>query len=500
MVKYTYKHTYMKNVKSHTQVGFKHSHIHKKKEPHAIFYLKQRMSFWIATLSVFMFIAGNMVGQHGMYAFFASVLGDEDNTAIAYMGTVQPVASVVDYSCWAKLGGDWKVHTFRQAPESCHRTLPMYQSGENRDSLFSMGYMSSYEKTTEGSGTHDGIDIRVPVGTPVLSTMNGRIVTVGDQPRGYGKYIVVEHPDVPDPEDPTKKTTTLYTTYAHLSAFYVQKGDLVQKGNMIALSGSTGQSSGPHLHFQIDREEAPFHPYYATSQSDGYEYTVHPMLYVQSQFAPLEQATTLIARTESRRSQRITDPADVVVPRRIDDAQNQPVRVAQTTVPTQVEELSQKTIIARLQARREERVRERIADRDSRQVIASNNLGTGLFGSAPKIVVPEVASDQSVTEAAIGEVASVEISHDGYFTGRGWEKLRITLLDADGNVVKSPRLNKDLVLRTAYGEAEFRPATISPLDFVQGDVTVHMLPRGRRTVVIKVLPFDVLSRPMEYNR
>lgn len=490
----------MKNTKSHKQVGFKHNHIHKKKEPHAIFYLKQRTSFWIATLSVFMFITGNMVGQHGMYAFFASVLGDQDNTQIAYMGTTQPLAQVVDYSCWAKLGGDYKVHTFRQAPESCYRDLPAYHAGHARDVHFSMGHMSSYEETTEGSGTHNGIDIRVPVGTPVLSAMNGRIVAIGDQPRGYGKYVVVEHPDVPDPESPTKKTTTLYTTYAHLSSFYVAKGDLVQKGDQIALSGNSGKSTGPHLHFQMDREDAPYHPFYPTNQDDGYAYSVHPMLYVQSQFTPLEQSTTLVARTESRRSQRATRPQDVVAPRR----RTQPVRVARATVPTQVEELSQKTIIARLQSRREERVRQRIAERDSRQVIASNNLTTGLVGTAPRtqpvVAVREVASDRSITEAAIGEVASVEISHDGYFTGRGWEKVRITLLDADGNVVKSPRLNKDLVLRPAYGEAEFRPATISPLDFVDGEVTVHMLPRGRRTVVIKVLPFDVLSRPMQYNR
>ena len=493
----------MKNTKSHTQVGFKHNHIHKKKEPHAIFYLKQRTSFWIATLSVFMFVTGNMVGQHGMYAFFASVLGDQDNSQIAYMGTVLPVENVIDYSCWADFGGDYKVHTYRQAPEDCYRTLPTYQSGGNRDVQFSMGHMSSYERTTEGSGNHNGIDIRVPVGTPVLSVMNGRVVTVGDQPRGYGKYVVVEHPDVPDPESPTKKTTTLFTTYAHLSSFYVNKGDLVQKGNSIALSGNSGKSTGPHLHFQMDREDAPYHPYYPTNQNEGYEYTVHPMLYVQSQFTPLEQPSTLIARTESRRSQRATQPQDVVAPRRIDTTRAQPVRVARSTVPTQVEELSQKTIIARLQSRREQRVRQRIAQRDSRQVIASSNLATGLSAaapSAPVAAVRQVASDQTVVEGARGVVASVEISHDGYFTGRGWEKVRITLLDSDGNTVTNPRLDRDLVLRPAYGEAEFRPSTISPLDFVNGEVTVHMLPRGRRTVVVKVLPFDIISRPMQYNR
>ena len=479
----------MKNIKTHKQVGFSHNALHTQKHPHALFYIKQKTSFWIATLSVFMFVVGNMVGQNGMYAFFASVLGEQDNTAIAYTGTVLPVEQVIDYGCWARYGGDYKVHTYRQAPQECYRAMPTYRTGSARDEVFSMGYMSSYTETTEGSGTHDGIDIRVPVGTPVLAAMNGRVVQVGNQPRGYGQYIVIEHPDVPDPKDPQKKTVTLYTVYAHLSSVYVEEGNLLQKGTRIALSGNTGASTGPHLHFQIDREDAPFHPYYPSNQQDGYTYTVQPMYYVQSNYE--STASTLVASDRGRETQ-----------------------TSVVTVPSVVkqEEPTQKTIIARLQARREERIRERLAERNSRQVVASNALttGLGLVSAAPAASVPssaptteritDVAADTAVIEGATGEVSSVDIRHDGMFSGRGWEKVRITLLDSDGNTVTNPRLNTDLVLRTAYGEAEFRPSTISPLDFVRGETTVFMLPRGRRTVVINVLPLNVLSKPMEYNR
>jgi len=477
----------MKNTKTHKQLGFSHSALHTQKHPHGLFYIKQRASFWIATLSVFTFMVGNMVGQHGMYAFFASVLGEQDNTAIAYTGTVLPFENVIDYECWAQYGGDYKVHTYRQAPQECYRAMPSYQTGIARDDVFSMGYMSNYTDTTEGSGTHDGIDVRVPVGTPVLTVMNGRVVQVGNQPKGYGQYIVIEHPDVPDPQDPLHKRTTLYTVYAHLSSIYVAEGNLLQKGTRIALSGNSGQTTGPHLHFQIDRDDAPFHPYYPGNQRDGYAYTVQPLFYVQNNFESTT-ATTLVA---SDTSQETSTPT-VVIP-----------SIAQQ------EESTQKTIIARLQARREERVRERLAARDSREVIASNALTTGLVSAAPSTptVTPpptvhttDVAADTAVVEGTTGEVSSVDIRHDGMFSGRGWEKVRITLLDSDGNTVTNPRLNTDLVFRTAYGEAEFRPSTLSPLDFNQGEATVFILPRGRRTIVINVFPFNVLSKPMAYNR
>jgi hypothetical protein len=61
-------------------------------------------------------------------------------------------------------------------------------------------------------------------------------------------------------------------------------------------------------------------------------------------------------------------------------------------------------------------------------------------------------------------------------------------------------MSSDIYLRTAYGDAEYRPSIISPLDFEEGEVSVNMLPRGRRTIVIEVQPFGILSRPMRYNK
>ncbi|MDP7069590.1 MAG: M23 family metallopeptidase [Candidatus Peribacteraceae bacterium] len=493
----------MKDLKTHKNVEFKHNHLHKKKEPHAIFYLKQRMSFWVATLSVFTFLIGNMMGQHGWYGFWASVLGAEDNTAIAYMGTVMPLENIVDYGCWAELGGDYKVHTFRQSPESCRKPLPQYITASNRDNAYSMQYMSSYDKTVENSGTHVGIDVRVPVGTPVSVVMNGRIYKTGSQPHGFGNFVVVEHPNVPDPDNPTGGTVTLYSSYAHLSTVYGEVGDIVMKGDSVALSGNTGTSSGPHLDFQIIGDDAPFYPFYPSTQREGYAHSINPMLYVQSNYGSMREQSTVVARSQ-RRSRRADNPSVVVAPRRIQDAQEE----RHIAVPDEVkEEISQKTIIARLQARRESRIRERLATRDSRIALAtrSNALTTGLVTEStaqpePVVARREVASEETERAVSAHDVKSVEISHDGFFASRGWEKVTIRLLDEDGNVVTSPNMDTDLHLRAAYGTAEFRPSVLSPLDFEGGEATVHVLPRSRRTVVIVVQPFGITSRPLQFER
>ena len=91
-----------------------------------------------------------------------------------------------------------------------------------------------------GSGKlafHRGIDIAVPVGTPVRSIRKGRVVFAGDR-RGYGSTVIVEH----DNGD--------RTLYGHNSLVRVHSGDLVESGTVVAFSGNTGRSTGPHVHFE----------------------------------------------------------------------------------------------------------------------------------------------------------------------------------------------------------------------------------------------------------
>ncbi len=85
---------------------------------------------------------------------------------------------------------------------------------------------------------HPGVDIAVPTGSLVVAAMDGVVQEAG--PRGaYGKAILLAHG-----EDYISK-------YAHLSQIFVKEGDVVAKGEVIGLSGSTGRSTGPHLHFEV---------------------------------------------------------------------------------------------------------------------------------------------------------------------------------------------------------------------------------------------------------
>ncbi|MER5202279.1 peptidoglycan DD-metalloendopeptidase family protein [Streptomyces sp. NPDC002825] len=88
------------------------------------------------------------------------------------------------------------------------------------------------------SGYHTGVDFPVPTGTSVKAVAGGRVVSAG-WGGAYGYQIVIRHDD------------GRYSQYAHLSALTVREGQRVQAGQRIARSGSTGNSSGPHLHFEI---------------------------------------------------------------------------------------------------------------------------------------------------------------------------------------------------------------------------------------------------------
>lgn len=98
---------------------------------------------------------------------------------------------------------------------------------------------------------HNALDIAVPVGTPVQTTMDGTVVHAGWNNQGYGNLVIVENGEY-------------RTYYAHLSNIPVSVGDTVEAGAVIAYSGNTGNSTGPHLHYEIRRNKVPIDPTAAT--------------------------------------------------------------------------------------------------------------------------------------------------------------------------------------------------------------------------------------------
>jgi hypothetical protein len=91
---------------------------------------------------------------------------------------------------------------------------------------------------------HTGTDIAAPMGTPVVATYSGRI-TVADFLGGYGLTVVIRHED-----------NSIETLYGHLSEVFVRPGEMIQQGEVIGRVGSTGNSTGPHLHFELRQPTA----------------------------------------------------------------------------------------------------------------------------------------------------------------------------------------------------------------------------------------------------
>lgn len=111
----------------------------------------------------------------------------------------------------------------------------------------SSGFGNRMDPFTRGRAFHSGLDFPAATGTLVLSAGFGRVTFVGRK-SGYGNVVEITHDD------------GLVTRYAHLSGFIAKEGQLVRTGMPVARVGSTGRSTGPHLHFEVRRNDRALDP------------------------------------------------------------------------------------------------------------------------------------------------------------------------------------------------------------------------------------------------
>ncbi len=125
------------------------------------------------------------------------------------------------------------------------RTTPSLWPTVSRRVSSHYGYRS--DPFTSQTTWHDGIDFAGPLNDPVVAAAEGKVVTAGwDAARGYN--VVINHGN------------GFRTTYMHLNKLLVSEGDAVKKGERIGLLGSTGRSTGPHLHYTISRNGVTVDP------------------------------------------------------------------------------------------------------------------------------------------------------------------------------------------------------------------------------------------------
>ncbi len=106
---------------------------------------------------------------------------------------------------------------------------------------------------TGAPNLHEGLDLSAPAGMPILAAASGKVVKAGWH-GGYGMMVELSHGQ------------SLSTRYAHAQAIHVRQGDWVGQGQMIAEVGSTGHSTGPHLHFEIRLQGLALDPRMFVSQ------------------------------------------------------------------------------------------------------------------------------------------------------------------------------------------------------------------------------------------
>jgi len=132
--------------------------------------------------------------------------------------------------------------------EALERGLAGIPQVEPADMDFiSSGFGYRADPFTGGGAFHSGLDFRGPVGAPIYAAAKGRISFAGVR-QGYGNCVEIDHGN------------GLVTRYAHMSAFRARVGQKVDAGAIIGAIGSTGRSTGPHLHFEVRIHDRPVNP------------------------------------------------------------------------------------------------------------------------------------------------------------------------------------------------------------------------------------------------
>ena len=151
-------------------------------------------------------------------------------------------------------GGTGSGEDLMHAPAIVARTpegAPAYESGASVPSHWPVdvsGYVTRGQvRPGDASETHPGIDIAVAVGTQIRASGGGTVEMAGTD-SAYGLFVLLRHPDGYE------------SMYGHASRVLVREGEAVTAGQVIALSGNTGRSTAPHLHFEIRREGRSLDP------------------------------------------------------------------------------------------------------------------------------------------------------------------------------------------------------------------------------------------------
>jgi hypothetical protein len=190
---------------------------------------------------------------------------------------------------------DMRVLTIPMAELTANRT-PEHNADITAKLFYSTRYYGSYDNDSpEYMWLHPGVDLKVALGTPIRAIGGGRVKDVSLD-GNLGLHVTIEH-RVPG-------EGTLFSIYAHLGDASVVPGQDVAPGQLIGTVGMTGNTTGAHLHLQIDRDTGkephiPFWPDHALSPEEAAQKTVHPIEFIANHN---QQKETTVAKAGRRLS------------------------------------------------------------------------------------------------------------------------------------------------------------------------------------------------------
>lgn len=465
------------------KMGFAVRRIRSKRSRHPMHYLSKPVTFWIAVFSLFAFVSGNMLGHEGLYVFWASMWAQYDDSLITYQGTVAPIPLIPDPIAWAKYGGDQRYNTYAQAPKDILIPYPSYRPVSQIPAT-DLVAKREYSADLGGGystdiGSHNGIDMAAPKGTPVVAIMNAFVAKVANDPAGFGNYVMLRAPNSPSIKNPGQ-TATYFVIYGHLDTTTVTVGEVVKKGQLIGTVGKTGDATGYHLHFQMEDDSAPTHPYWPFTNADARaaglsfnqaidsglnrdniaKYMENPMLYVQANPAAVN-TTVVKASSSAVSSARPMTATELAAARRAQRTAQAALQVA----------LANRTVVA-----------------TAAGAVASSSssaAAVSVSSEASAVASSAVSSAPAVNQPAA--YASIDIQAPYQYTDGTPQKIRISLVDDRGDPVRNPLLSGTLHLRTTYGKATFTPSELTAKDFVNGVATVNVRPIPKQTIVVEVV-------------
>ena len=163
-----------------------------------------------------------------------------------------PEDRLIEPSFWAALMSTlidytpWTADEYRSSTADLFASVLGYFSLSHRYRISSL-FGPRFHPVLKRQRNHNGIDMAAPTGTPVRAAQDG-VIEHADWRGGYGKFVEIDH------KGPWE------TGYAHLSAITVLPGTEVERGDPIGLVGTTGRSTGPHLHFVVKKDGVAVDP------------------------------------------------------------------------------------------------------------------------------------------------------------------------------------------------------------------------------------------------